>query len=367
MNKQRRSKILTIVGARPQFIKLIPVSKYLRKHCQEILVHTGQHYDFKMSEIFFKDLKLPNPDYNLNVGSGTHANQIANMMVKLESLFSKEKPNLVLLYGDTNSTLAAALVAVKQQIPIAHVEAGPRSYDMSIPEEVNRILTDRVSDLLFCPTIRSVDNLKKEGFKNKIYLTGDVMLDMLLLVKETARARVKILDKLGLSSSDYYYVTIHRPHNVDTKGPLSEIVDALTKIKNKLVFPVHPRTKKKLKSFGLWNKLYKSTNIIMLDPVGYLESVQLESNALKIITDSGGIQREAYFLKKPCLTLMDHSPWPETVAVGWNKLVRANAKELVQAVATFKPKKTYKSLFGNGYAGRKISRLIVKYLQEKSS
>lgn len=365
MKRNRKVKILTVVGARPQFIKVMPVSRHLRRYCHEILVHTGQHYDYDMSGIFFKDLNIPRPDYNLNVGSGSHAEQTAEIMTRLEHLFIKENPNMVLLYGDTNSTLAAALAAVKLKITIAHVEAGPRSFDLSIPEEVNRVLTDRVSNLLFCSTRNSLENLKKEGFKRNLFLTGDVMYDMFLAAKNIARKRSKILLELGVQRNKYYYVTLHRPHNVDHKTILSEIISAFDELNYKIVFPVHPRTEKNLKMFGLWKRLKTAGNVILIPPVGYLDSVQLESNALKIITDSGGVQREAYYSRRPCITLMDYSPWPETVAAGWNKLAIAGKKDLARAVLTFNPTCAVKKLFGNGKAGKKIAEIIIKYIRDK--
>jgi len=360
----KRYKILTVVGARPQFIKVMPVSKYLRKYCWEVLVHTGQHYDYAMSGIFFKDLNIHEPDYNLGIGGGTHAEQLAKMVVAIEKLLYKERPDLVLVYGDTNSTLAAALAAVKLKIPVAHVEAGPRSFDLTIPEEVNRVLTDRVSSLLFCPTKISYENLKREGYKNNVVFTGDVMLDMLLEAKNLAEKRSKILDKLKIYPNKYFYATLHRPHNVDHEKPLSEIIRAFVRLNTQVVFPVHPRTKKNLKKFGLWKRLNKAHNVIIIKPVGYLDSIQLESNALKIVTDSGGVQREAYFLKKPCLTLMDYSPWPETVETGWNKLVKAEEMDLIRAIRNFRPKSKTKKLFGNGKAGKKIAERIIEYLEE---
>ncbi len=362
---KKRYKVLTVVGARPQFIKVVPVSKYLRKYCREILVHTGQHYDYAMSEVFFKDLKIPRPDYNLNIGSRSHAEQTAKMMIEIERLCLKEKPDLLLVYGDTNSTLAAALAAVKLKIPVAHVEAGPRNYDLSIPEEVNRVLTDRVSDLLLCPTSYTKKNLEREGFRQGVFFTGDVMLDMLLAVKQIANKKSKILKKLGLVSDQYCYVTLHRPHNVDNKTALMEIVKGFIKLKQILVFPVHPRTKKNLKKFGLWKFLRQADNIILIEPVGYLDSIQLASNAKKIITDSGGLQREAYFLKKPCLTLMDRSPWPEIIKIGWNKLVPAKDNSLIRQINSFVPKTKYRQLFGQGRAGQQITNIIMRYLRRK--
>ncbi|HDM76663.1 MAG TPA: UDP-N-acetylglucosamine 2-epimerase (non-hydrolyzing), partial [Deltaproteobacteria bacterium] len=311
-------KVISIVGARPNFIKLAPLSKEIRKHFDEIIIHTGQHYDYEMDKVFFEQLGIPEPDYHLGVGSGTHGYQTGEMVKRIEEALLKEKPDVVVVFGDTNSTLAGALAAVKLHVLVAHVEAGLRSYDKRIPEEVNRVLVDHCSDLLFCPTERSVENLKKEGIVKGVYLTGDVMVDAINQNIRIAEKRSRILKELDLKSKDYFLATVHRAENTDNPERLRSIVEALCEIEN-LVFPCHPRTEKFLRKYGLWEKVEKSITVIK--PVGYLDMLVLEKNARKVITDSGGVQKEAYIFKVPCVTLRETTEWVETVEDGWNVLV----------------------------------------------
>jgi len=376
-------KIVSIVGARPQFIKAVLVSRELRKNHKEVLVHTGQHYDIELSQVFFDELNIPRPDYNLEVGSDTHAKQTGKMLTSIEDVLLTEKPDLVLVYGDTNSTLAGALAAVKLHIPVAHVEAGPRMFDKDIPEEVNRVLTDHVSTLLFAPTQTSVENLKREGLNDGVYLTGDVMLDSFLHFSRIAEQRSKILDKLGVKGGEYLLATVHRARNTDNKENLKSIVEAFLSIEEKSVFPVHPRTWKMLKEFGLLtdspitNHQSPVTNhqslitnyqlpipihhLLLIPPVGYLDSIVLTKNARKVLTDSGGLQKEAYFSKVPCITLDEATGWPETVEDGWNILVGADKEKIIEAVRDFEPKGKQRNVFGDGKAAQKMASSISQF------
>lgn len=351
-------EILTIVGARPQFIKAALVSQELRKKHKEVLVHTGQHYDRELSGIFFDELSIPEPDYNLGIGSDSHAAQTGKMMIAIEDLLVKEKPDCVLVYGDTNSTLAGALAAVKIHIPVAHVEAGPRMYDLNIPEEVNRVLTDHVSSLLFAPTQTAVDNLKKEGLTEGVHLTGDIMLDSFLYFVKLAEHRSKIFAELGLKSKGYLLATVHRAGNTDVKQNLTNIVNAFLSVDDRIVFPVHPRTEKYLKQYGLYDRLKYDPNITLIDPVGYLDSIMLTKNAKKVLTDSGGLQKEAYFARVPCITLDETTGWVETVEDGWNTTVGSNRDKIIEAIKHFEPKGRQRKVFGNGKAAERIGQIL---------
>ncbi|USH00452.1 UDP-N-acetylglucosamine 2-epimerase (non-hydrolyzing) [Thermococcus argininiproducens] len=356
-------KVATIVGARPQFIKMAPVSRELRKHFDEIVIHTGQHYDYEMNKIFFEQLNIPEPDYYLGVGSGSHGYQTGGMLQGIEEVLIKERPDLVLVYGDTNSTLAGALASVKLHIRIAHVEAGLRSFDKRMPEEINRVLTDHISDYLFAPTETAVKNLHKEGIKDGVYLTGDVMYDALLYNIKIAREKSRILDELGLRSKEYMLATVHRAENTDNQKNLESIIDAFIESNELIVFPAHPRTRKYLKTYGLMEKIEKATNILLIPPVGYLDMLVIEENARKILTDSGGVQKEAYFLKVPCITLRERTEWVETVEDGWNILVGANKSEIRRAIKEFEPSgETYSYKFGDGKASMKIARILSEQL-----
>ncbi|MDO9534373.1 MAG: UDP-N-acetylglucosamine 2-epimerase (non-hydrolyzing) [Bacillota bacterium] len=314
-------KILTIVGTRPQFIKTALVSKLLRKSTKitEVLVHTGQHYDDNLSKIFFREMELPEPDYNLNTGSGSHGEQTGAMLIMLEKVIMKEKPALVLVYGDTNSTLAGALATVKLGIPLVHVEAGPRSFNRLMPEEINRITTDHLSSLLFAPTAQSALNLYREGIPAaRVFYTGDVMYDTFLHYSPRAE-QSNILERLGIKKKHYVLVTIHRAENTDNNMCLRYIADALKELSPK--FPViaalHPRTQAALAI----NEIQLEGNIWTISPPGYLDMNKLEKNARLIITDSGGVQREAFFHRVPCITLRAETEWPETVKCGWTRLL----------------------------------------------
>jgi len=329
-------KILTVVGARPQFIKLAPLSKFLRENgVNEIIIHTGQHYDENMNDLFFKELEIPEPDYNLGIGSGNHGEQTGRMLIEIEKIMLKENPDLVIVYGDTNSTLAGALAASKLHIKLAHVEAGLRSFNKRMPEEINRVLTDHVSDILFCPTQTGVENLKNEGIVNGVYLVGDVMFDALLHFSKVSDMKSNILERLNIKPKEYYLATIHRAENTDNYERLKNILTAFSKMDEMVVFPIHPRTRKMINYYGL-DDLLENDNVKVIDPVGYLDMLKLEKNAKAILTDSGGVQKEAFWLKVPCITLRDETEWIETVNLGWNRLVGSNVEKILEAVRDLK-------------------------------
>jgi UDP-GlcNAc3NAcA epimerase len=349
-------KIISIVGARPQFIKCAPVSRELRKEHEEILVHTGQHYDPEMSDIFFDELQIPRPDYNLGVGSGSHGKQMGEILVRVEDVLLKEKPGLVIVYGDTNSTLAGALAAAKIHIPVAHVEAGLRSFDRTMPEEINRVVTDHVSDLLLCPTKTAVKNLAAEGVTKGVHLTGDVMVDALEYNKGVAAKKSLVLKRFGLSRKSYLVVTIHRPANTDSRVNIEAILSALGDSDIPVLFPLHPRTKNVLKEYGFLDHL--PSNLIVIEPLGYLDMLQAMAGARKILTDSGGIQKEAYLLGVPCITLRENTEWVETVKDGWNMLVGGDKGMIMDAIRTFSPTKQRSMIFGKVGASGRIAALL---------
>jgi UDP-N-acetylglucosamine 2-epimerase len=330
-------KIASIVGARPQFIKLAPLSKRLRSNgFNEIIIHTGQHYDENMNELFFKELEIPEPDYNLGVGSGSHGEQTGKMLIEIEEVLLKEKPDLVIIYGDTNSTLAGALAASKLHIRLAHVEAGLRSFNKRMPEEINRIVADHLSDILFCPTKTAIKNLENEGLTKGVYLVGDIMLDALMHFSKISEKKSKILEKLSVEPKEYYLATVHRAENTDDPNRIKNILIALAQLDRIVVFPVHPRTKKRIEEFN-FKQLLSSANILSFDPVGYLDMICLEKNAKAIFTDSGGVQKEAFWLGVPCITLRDETEWLETIKFGWNRLVEADYNRIISAVASISP------------------------------
>jgi len=347
-------KIITVIGARPQFIKAAAVSRILREKHQEILVHTGQHYDENMSEVFFQELDIPKPDYNLNIGSGNHGEQTGKMLIELEKIYINEKPDLVLVYGDTNSTLAAALCASKLLIPVAHIEAGLRSFNMKMPEEQNRILTDHLSKSLFAPTETAVNNLHKEGISKGVYNVGDVMFDAVLKFKDLSYKKMDLLDKLGLNGEEFILSTIHRAENTNYIDRLENIIGALSESNKKIVLPLHPRTKKYINEYGL----KVGENVQIIEPVGYLEMVLLESMSKKIVTDSGGVQKEAFFLGKPCITMRDETEWVETVQNGWNMLTGTDKDKIIDGILNFNPSKEQEKIFGDGKAASKILEVI---------
>ena len=344
-------KIISIVGARPQFIKLAPLSKKLRKHHEELIIHTGQHFDHEMSDLFFNQLQIPNPDYNLGISGGDHGEQTGTMLISLENVVSREEPDLILVFGDTNTTLAGSLVAVKLGIKTIHIEAGLRSFNRSMPEEINRIVSDHVSDFLFAPTSTAMKNLKKEGLYSKSHLTGDIMVDSLLGNIERIKNGFNILEDLNLKADNYYLLTLHRPYNVDDQENLALILQKLSKLNEKIIFPVHPRTRQIINKNGM--DIPK--NILLIKPASYLNFINLEVNSKKIITDSGGIQKEAYILKKPCITLRSETEWVETVEAGWNLLLNpVKETKLAEKIESFEPCGSYKDLFGENVADKMV-------------
>lgn len=361
-------KIISIVGARPQFIKAGPVSREIKRlqsegeNIEEIIVHTGQHYDRNMSDVFFEELQLPKPDYYLGVGGKSHGAMTGEMIIKLEEVMFKEKPDVVLVYGDTNSTLAGAITASKLHVPIAHVEAGLRSFNMNMPEEINRVLTDRLSKWLFCPTDTAVENLKKEGFENfdcRIVKSGDVMYDAVLFYKKYAKKPKLDFDIQPLS---FVLVTVHRAENTDDEKRLRNIIEALEEISREIsvIFPVHPRTRQELR---VYNICTDSPSLHMIEPVSYLEMVWLLDNCKLVMTDSGGLQKEAYFFKKPCITLRDETEWIELVENKVNILVGAEKEKILNAyhqyVNTLFVDTTTDNQIMNLYGNGNASKIIV--------
>ncbi|MEX0721073.1 MAG: UDP-N-acetylglucosamine 2-epimerase (non-hydrolyzing) [Balneolaceae bacterium] len=339
---KNRKKIVVVVGARPQFIKLSALSRKLTSTFNEVVIHTGQHYDKNMSSVFFDELNLTVPKYNLATGSDRQGAQTGHMLNKIEQVLLDEKPKMVIVFGDTNSTLAGALAASKLQIPIVHIEAGLRSFNREMPEEINRVLTDHVSDLLLAPTETAVKNLEQEGLRSNSRLTGDIMVDSLLNNCEIAEKNSKVLLDLKLDEESYYTATLHRPYNVDQKKNLVKILDELNMLEKKVVFPVHPRTKQKISDFGI----KVEDNILLIEPLGFLDFVKLLMYSNKIITDSGGIQKEAYILKKPCITLRPETEWIETVEAGWNLLISTSAKDFHAEIENFTPLQPHRDIFG---------------------
>lgn len=351
-------KVVSIVGARPQFVKLGPLSKQLRKSFHEVIVHTGQHYDQNLSDRFFNDLDIPPPDHHLGVGSAGHATQTARMLEKLEPLFQAEKPDLVVVFGDTNSTLAGALAAAKIHMPLLHVEAGLRSFNRGMPEEINRIVTDHIADLLFAPTQTAMENLNMEGLSGRSELTGDIMADAILDNVRRAIRSSDILDTLELREGRFYLLTLHRPSNVDDPVQLQAIIIGIGKLDMPIVWPLHPRTEKMLRQFN--SDLPE--NIRIIQPQGYLDFIRLQSAAQKILTDSGGIQKEAYILKKPCITLRTETEWVETVQAGWNRLLSPLDNNFSSEVLNFKPPDIHPDLFGQ-QVGAKMRICIQDFLE----
>jgi UDP-N-acetylglucosamine 2-epimerase (non-hydrolysing)/UDP-GlcNAc3NAcA epimerase len=362
-------KIVTVVGARPQFIKAAPFSRVLRQRNHEILVHTGQHYDPQLSDVFFDELRLPRPDYHLGVGSGPHGRQTGQMLDRLEEVLTRETPDLVVVYGDTNSTLAGALAAAKASVPLAHVEAGLRSFVRAMPEEVNRIVADRVSTWLFAPTSTAIQNLRNEGFaiadegspgrhenhaRPTAYLTGDIMYDALLQNAALARERSSVLKALALQPAGYVLATVHRAANTDDVAKLAEIFDALALLREPVVVPLHPRTRAAL----MGTDIEVEPPVRIIDPVGYLDMLQLQANARIVLTDSGGVQKEAYLLGVLCVTLRDETEWPETLAGSWNVLAGSDCEAILRAARRARPVVDAPKVFGDGNAAERMVAIL---------
>lgn len=350
--------VLTVIGARPQFIKAAVVSRAFKEHpsiVREVIVHTGQHYDSNMSDVFFEELDIPKPRYNLGIGGGTHGQNTGRMIEQLESVMVAVKPDWVLVYGDTDSTLAGALAAAKLHIPVAHVEAGLRSFNRRMPEEINRVLTDHIADLLFAPTDTARQNLINEGVEEtKIKLCGDVMYDASIFYKERAR-RPDLPDSLEIKGEDFVLCTIHRAENTDDPVRLKSIFKGLADSGETIILPIHPRTREKADKAGI----IIPNNVWVIDPVGYLEMIWLEANCRLVATDSGGVQKEAYFFEKPCVTLRDETEWVELVGSGWNRLAGAASQTIRAALGHFPTSSHADPLYGDGDAGVEI----VKWLQ----
>ncbi len=351
-------KIISVVGARPQFIKLAPLSREIRKDFEEKIIHTGQHFDEEMSKLFFEQLEIPLPDYNLGIAGGNHGEQTGKMLIALEEVLLKESPALVIVFGDTNTTLAGALSAAKLQIKCLHVEAGLRSFNRAMPEEINRIVADHTSDYLFAPTQTAINNLKNEGLKKKTFLSGDIMVDSLANNLEKATKYSNIIDELHLKPASYYLLTLHRPYNVDDPDNLALLLSKLSEIKEQIVFPIHPRTRQIIGN----NKIKIPGNILTIKPAGYLDFINLELNANKIITDSGGIQKEAYLLKKPCITVRPETEWVETVEAGWNRLVGLDSEKLADTIEKFNPTGEQKPIFGEFSVAEKMVNILRNFL-----
>ena len=354
-------KLLTVIGARPQFVKAAVLSRLIRSDkwkdkFEEVLLHTGQHYDENMSEIFFRDMQIPKPDIHLHIGGTTHGAMTGQMLIEIEAALLKEKPDILLVYGDTNSTLAGALAASKLHIPLAHVEAGLRSYNRRMPEEQNRILTDHLATWLFCPTDTAVNNLKTEGISKGVHQVGDIMYDATLFYQQVLKAEAttnkdRLTDlELHTLPEKFLLATIHRAENTDDLQRLTNIVNAFNAIHDTVILPLHPRTKKKLNDAGL----LLNHNIKVIEPIGYLEMLALEMRATAIITDSGGVQKEACFMQKPCITLRDETEWVETVTHGWNTLTGADTEKILHAVNNLNFPTTKADLYGDGTTGGKI-------------
>ena len=352
-------RITSVIGNRPQFIKAAAVSRRLRERHEETLVHTGQHYDDEMSRVFFEELGVPAPDVQLGIGSGTNVAQTARMLAALEPVLSDSRPDLVLVYGDTNSTLAGALAAAQTRVPLAHVEAGMRSFDRSMPEELNRVLTDHASDLLFCSTETAVANLESESAVGTVHLVGDVMADVSLTFAPIAAERSKALGEAGVEPGGYLLVTAHRAGNVDDPARLEQLVALIERLATAVVFPLHPRTAKRLDEAGLRERLAAAATIT--PPLGYLDFLELARNARAVLTDSGGVQKEAYLLETPCVTLRDTTEWVETVHAGWNVLVDLDADAALRALERPVPTGERPDLYGGGRAGERIRDVLDSY------
>lgn len=360
---REKRKVLSVVGARPQFVKEAALSPCLRERFEEVLVHTGQHYDVELSRMQFEVLNIPEPDYNLEVGSGSHATQTAKVLVALEEVLSSEQPDLVVIYGDTNSTLAAALAASKLKIPIAHVEAGPRQHDITVPEEINRVVADRLSTLRFAPTEEAVSNLSREGMTDGVFMTGDVMYDIFRQVERKASLKGNRLDEFGLEPGEYVLLTLHRPHNSDDRDSLASILRGVTSTGEKVLFPAHPRTVGNMERHGLLEEIESNDAVVMIKPVDYMDMVVFMTNARVIVTDSGGVNKEAYFAGKPCICVDFISAWPQLVEAGWCVVTGSDREKISAKLRSFDPSsKERPAFFGDGRACEHIAQTIDEFL-----
>jgi UDP-N-acetylglucosamine 2-epimerase len=351
--------LLTVIGNRPQFVKAAAVSRLLRREHREVLVHTGQHYDDALSGVFFAELGVPAPDRQLGIGSGTNTSQVARMLPVLEALLGEERPDMVLVYGDTNSTLAGALAAAQAGVPVAHVEAGMRSFDRTMPEEVNRVLTDHLAHLLLCSSQVAVENLAREGVAGRVELVGDVMVDLALAVQPLAAARVEVLAEHGVEPGEFALVTAHRAGNVDDPGRLSALVGLLLAVPLPVVLPLHPRTRNRLEAAGLMERLAGAPGVHLVPPLGYGAFAALLCNAAAVLTDSGGVQKEAYLAGVRCLTLRERTEWVETVESGWNTLVGLDREQALAALERPLPG-ARPPLYGDGRAGERAVEALTR-------
>jgi len=360
-------KLLSVVGARPQFIKAAMLAKTFKdkQEIKHLQLHTGQHYSPEMTEIFFDELDY-HPDFDLKVGSGTHAYQTGKALIEIEKVLQDERPDLVIVYGDTNATLAGALAAVKLHVPGVHVEAGLRSDNRRMPEEINRIVTDAVSEILFCPTPTAVENLKKEGRKEGVVHTGDILLDTLNYFLPRAHETSDVLDRLALNDQPFWLLTMHRPYNVDEVEKLKKVLVTLSGTDHpRIIFPCHPRTQKTIKEIAE----HELNHIDIIPPVSYLDMLVLEEHAQLILTDSGGVQREAYFLARPCFTLREETEWPETLEGGWNRLVGTDPDAVIEGIKQAKAPDSLPDLgaFGDGKAAQRMHEGILRFLPDRIS
>ena len=347
-------RILSVVGARPQFIKAAPVHRALAGSHDVVLVHTGQHYDDNMSGVFFRELGLPEPDVHLGVGSGSHAQQTATMIERLEPVMTSARPDCVIVYGDTNTTLAAAVVAAKLVFPVAHVEAGLRSFNRAMPEEQNRVVADHLSSVLLCPTATSVANLAREGITRGVHLVGDVMAEALMIAADRARARSQALERLGVAADRYVLATVHRAENTDDRERLGRILDALNGLGETVVFPMHPRTRAAADAIG-WSP---RAHVHVVEPQGYLDMVKLEAGARVVLTDSGGVQKEAFWLGVPCVTLRDETEWVETLEHGWNVLAGTDPARIIELAGAARAKRPAPAAPDGAAPSRRIAALV---------
>ncbi|MDJ1434183.1 UDP-N-acetylglucosamine 2-epimerase (non-hydrolyzing) [Halostagnicola sp. A-GB9-2] len=356
-------KVVSIVGARPQFIKAFAVSKELRPNHNEILVHTGQHYDEELSDVFFDELGIPEPDYNLGVGSDSHGRQTAAMLEGIEEIIETEEPDVVLLYGDTNSTLAGAIAASKIDPLVAHIEAGLRSYNGEMPEETNRVLTDHASDLLFPPSESAAETLVEEGINDGVHVVGDVMYDAILWGRDVAEDESDVLERVGIGEGEFILSTVHRAGNTNDPDRLESIVDALSNAPLPVVLPVHPRTENRLRKYEMWGRA--TSEFEAIDPVGYLDFVRLIDASERVATDSGGVQKEAFYLDTPCVTMRDETEWIETVESGWNVLVGANQEQIEKELRVNRYLEEKPTPYGDGTAAEAIVSVLTEYIGEK--
>ncbi|MDQ4049604.1 MAG: UDP-N-acetylglucosamine 2-epimerase (non-hydrolyzing) [Actinomycetota bacterium] len=357
--------ILTVIGNRPQFVKAAAVSRLLRERHREVLVHTGQHYDDELSQVFFEELGVPAPDRQLGAGGGSNTQQTARILALLEGVLDETEPDLALVYGDTNSTLAAALAASQAGVPVAHVEAGMRSFDRRMPEEVNRAVVDHVSDLLLCSTQTAVDNLARESAVGEAHLVGDVMADVSLAFKPIAERRSRALADHGVEPGRYLLVTAHRPGNVDARERLELLVELLEALPLPTLVPLHPRTAARLAQARLRERLAAAPNVRLMPPLGYLDFTKLAMHARAILTDSGGVQKEAYLLGVPCVTLRENTEWVETVEAGWNTLVALDRTAALAALERPRPDGERPELYGGGHAARRVCEVLSAYTQPR--